>query len=91
MDMNKNPHRPGRPRKELSKEMVVALLTMYETKSTRQIAEELQVSQATICKWLKRAKEQQEEQTQYEQRTERQNRYHGGGIPKRAERCTEAN
>ena len=59
--MNKNPHRPGRPRKELSKEMVVALLTMYETKSTRQIAEELQVSQATVCKWLKRAKEQQEE------------------------------
>ena len=42
--MNKNPHRPGRPRKELSKEMVVALLTMYATKSTRQIAEELQVS-----------------------------------------------
>lgn len=68
--MNKNPHRPGRPRKELSKEMVVALLTMYETKSTRQIAKELQVSQATVCKWLKRAKEQQEEQTQYEQRTE---------------------
>lgn len=28
---------------------------------------------------------------QYEQRAERQNRYHGGGIPKRAERCTEAN
>lgn len=70
--MNKNPHRPGRPRKELSREMVVALLTMYKTKSTRQIAEELQVSQTTVCKWLKRAKEQeqQEEQTQYEQRTE---------------------
>ena len=31
------------------------------------------------------------ESFQYEQRTERQNRYHGGGIPKRAERCTEAN
>ena len=59
MDMNKNPHRPGRPRKELSKEMVVALLAMYETKSTRQIADELQVSQTTVCKWLKRAKEQQ--------------------------------
>ena len=62
--MNKNPHRPGRPRKELSKETVVALLTMYETKSTRQIAEEFKVSQPTICKWLKRAREQtQEKQT----------------------------
>lgn len=70
--MKKDIHAPGRPRKELSKEMVVALLTMYETKSTRQIAEELQVSQTTICKWLKRAKEQeqQEEQKHHEQRTE---------------------
>lgn len=69
--MNRNPHRPGRPRRELSEEMVTALLTMYETKSTRQIADELKVSQATICKWLRRAREQQEEQRQYEQRTEK--------------------
>ena len=46
------------------------VLFAVNDKSTRQIAEELQVSQATVCKWLKRAKEQQEEQTQYEQRTE---------------------
>ena len=68
--MTRNPHKPGRPRRELSAEMVTALLTMYKTKSTRQIANELQVSQATVCKWLKRAREQQEEQKRYEQRTE---------------------
>ena len=46
-------HKPGRPKKILD-----------DTKSTRQIAEEFKVSQPTICKWLKRAREQiQEKQT----------------------------
>lgn len=57
-------HKPGRPKKILDDNICTVLLTMYETKSTRQIAEEFQVSQPTICKWLKRAREQiQEKQT----------------------------
>lgn len=56
-------HKPGRPKKILDDNICTVLLTMYETKSTRQIAEEFKVSQPTICKWLKRAREQQEKQT----------------------------
>ena len=59
-----NIHRPGRPKKILDDNICTVLLTMYETKSTRQIAEEFKVSQPTICKWLKEAREQtQEKQT----------------------------
>ena len=49
-----NIHRPGRPKKILDDNICTVLLTMYETKSTRQIAEEFKVSQTTICKWLKK-------------------------------------
>lgn len=56
-----NIHRPGRPRKILDDNICTVLLTMYETKSTRQIAEEFNVSQPTICKWLKKAREQTQE------------------------------
>lgn len=49
-----NIHKPGRPRKILDDNICTVLLTMYETKSTRQIAEEFKVSQPTICKWLKK-------------------------------------
>lgn len=56
-----NIHRPGRPRKILDDNICTVLLTMYETKSTRQIAEEFKVSQPTICKWLKKAREQKQE------------------------------
>lgn len=56
-----NIHRPGRPRKILDDNICTVLLTMYETKSTRQIAAEFKVSQPTICKWLKKAREQTQE------------------------------
>lgn len=56
-----NIHKPGRPRKILDDNICTVLLTMYETKSTRQIAEVFKVSQPTICKWLKKAREQTQE------------------------------
>lgn len=56
-----NIHKPGRPRKILDDNICTVLLTMYETKSTRQIAEKFKVSQPTICKWLKKAREQMQE------------------------------
>lgn len=56
-----NIHKPGRPRKILDDNICTVLLTMYETKSTRQIAEAFKVSQPTICKWLKKAREQTQE------------------------------
>lgn len=51
-----NIHRAGRPKKRLDDDMCKILLTMYETKTTRQIAEEFHVSQPTICAWLRKAK-----------------------------------
>ena len=36
-------HKPGRPKKILDDNICTVLLTMYETKSTRQIAEEFKV------------------------------------------------
>ena len=42
-------HKPGRPKKILDDNICTDLLTMYETKSTQQIAEEFKVSQPTIC------------------------------------------
>lgn len=54
--MKKNIHAPGRPVKIMTRAEATELLTLYETNTTRQLAEKFRVSQATICKRLKKAR-----------------------------------
>lgn len=54
--MKKNIHAPGRPVKIMTRAEATELLTLYETNTTRQLAEKFKVSQATICKRLKKAR-----------------------------------
>lgn len=49
-------HAPGRPVKIMTRAEATELLTLYETNTTRQLAEKFKVSQATICKRLKKAR-----------------------------------
>lgn len=49
-------HAPGRPVKIMTRAEATELLTLYETNTTRQLAEKFRVSQATICKRLKKAR-----------------------------------
>ena len=53
--MKKNIHAPGRPVKIMTHAEATELLTLYETNTTRQLAEKFRVSQATICNRLRRA------------------------------------
>lgn len=50
-------HAPGRPIKIMTQTEASELLRLYETSTTRQLADKYNVSQATICKRLKRARE----------------------------------
>lgn len=54
--MKKDIHAPGRPVKVMTQAEATELLTLYETNTTRQLAEKFRVSQATICKRLKKAR-----------------------------------
>lgn len=54
--MKKDIHAPGRPVKVMTQTEATELLTLYETNTTRQLAEKFRVSQATICKRLKKAR-----------------------------------
>ena len=54
--MKKNIHAPGRPIKVMTRAEATELLTLYETNTTRQLAKKFKVSQATICKRLKKAR-----------------------------------
>lgn len=54
--MTTNIHRAGRPRKTLERGFAENLLTAYQTRTTRQLAQDYNVSQPTICKWLKIAR-----------------------------------
>lgn len=54
--MKKDIHAPGRPIKVMTPAEATELLTLYETNTTRQLAEKFKVSQATICKRLKKAR-----------------------------------
>lgn len=49
-------HAPGRPVKIMTRAEATELLTLYETNTTRQLAKKFKVSQATICKRLKKAR-----------------------------------
>lgn len=49
-------HAPGRPVKYMSPDEAEELLKLYETHSTRQLAEKYNVSQSAICKRLKKAR-----------------------------------
>ena len=53
--MKKDIHAPGRPVKVMT-QAEAELLTLYETNTTRQLAEKFRVSQATICKRLRKAR-----------------------------------
>lgn len=54
--MKKDIHAPGRPIKVMTPAEATELLTLYETNTTRQLAKKFKVSQATICKRLKKAR-----------------------------------
>lgn len=54
--MKKNIHAPGRPVKIMTHAEATELLTLYETNTTRQLAEKFRVSQATICNRLRKAR-----------------------------------
>ena len=54
--MKKDIHAPGRPVKVMTQAEATELLTLYETNTTRQLAEKFRVSQATICKRLRKAR-----------------------------------
>lgn len=54
--MRKDIHAPGRPIKVMTPAEATELLTLYETNTTRQLAKKFKVSQATICKRLKKAR-----------------------------------
>ena len=54
--MKKNKHAPGRPAVPMTHTEAQELLTLYETNTTRQLAEKFKVSQATICNRLRRAR-----------------------------------
>ena len=54
--MKKDIHSPGRPAKIMTQTEASELLTLYETNTTRQLAEKFKVSQATICKRLRKAR-----------------------------------
>lgn len=54
--MEKDIHAPGRPAKTMTHTEASELLTLYETNTTRQLAEKFKVSQATICNRLRKAR-----------------------------------
>lgn len=54
--IKRNVHAPGRPVKYMSVDEAKELLTLYETHSTRQLAEKYNISQSAICKRLKKAR-----------------------------------
>ena len=54
--MKKDIHAPGRPIKVMTRAEATEVLTLYETNTTRQLAKKFKVSQATICKRLKKAR-----------------------------------
>lgn len=54
--MKKDIHSPGRPAKIMTQTEANELLTLYETNTTRQLAEKFRVSQATICNRLRKAR-----------------------------------
>lgn len=54
--MKKDIHAPGRPVKVMTQAEATELLRLYETNTTRQLAEKFRVSQATICKRLRKAR-----------------------------------
>lgn len=54
--MKKDIHAPGRPAMTMTHTEAQELLTLYETNTTRQLAEKFRVSQATICNRLRRAR-----------------------------------
>lgn len=54
--MKKDIHAPGRPVKVMTQAEATELLTLYETNTTRQLAEKFRVSQTTICKRLRKAR-----------------------------------
>lgn len=54
--MKKDIHAPGRPAKIMTQTEANELLTLYESNTTRQLAEKFKVSQATICKRLRKAR-----------------------------------
>lgn len=55
--MKKDIHRGGRPAIQRGDTFYMTLLDRYQTHSTRQLAEVYGVSAATICNWLKKARE----------------------------------
>ena len=54
--MKRDIHAPGRPAKVMTQTEANELLTLYENNTTRQLAEKFKVSQATICKRLRKAR-----------------------------------
>lgn len=56
--MTRTVHTPGRKPKDIP----TNLLTLYETHTTADLADKFQVSRATVCRWLK-LKRQEEQQT----------------------------
>ena len=56
MKKEKDIHAPGRPTKVMTSTEAQELLTLYETNTTRQLAEKFRVSQATICNRLRKAR-----------------------------------
>jgi transcriptional antiterminator len=56
----KDVHSPGRKPYHMTHKDASELLMLYETNSTRKLAEKFRVSQTTICKRLKKAKELEE-------------------------------
>lgn len=54
--MKRDIHAPGRPTKVMTQTEANELLTLYESNTTRQLAEKFRVSQATICNRLRKAR-----------------------------------
>lgn len=54
--MKRDIHAPGRPAKVMTQTEANELLTLYESNTTRQLAEKFRVSQATICNRLRKAR-----------------------------------
>lgn len=68
--MKRNIHRAGRPAMYMSKDDCITLLNMYETHTTRELAETFRVSQATICNRLKKARAFMKQQEAISDRTQ---------------------
>lgn len=66
----KSIHKPGRPEKKMEPAFCEILLQQYQTLTTRQLANIYNVSQPTICNWLRKARN--EEDTTNEQNRHRQ-------------------